>query len=93
MAKIFHDPHKNFPAPPPTYFMNGPLYLFWKLPEFLEMQIRFIRTMLVRILSLKNDSFIFFSPQRFLHFDFLSGDGGATTRTKFMCNLSSLFYR
>ena len=69
------------------------LYLFWKLPEFLEMQIHFIRIMLIRILSLKNDSCIFFSSLEFLHFDFLSGDGGATTWTKFMCNLSSLFYR
>ena len=55
------------------------LYLFWKLPEFLEMQIHFIRIMLIRILSLKNDSCIFFSSLEFLHFDFLSGDGGATT--------------
>ena len=52
---------------------------FLKLPEFLEMQIHFIRIMLIRILSLKNDSCIFFSSLEFLHFDFLSGDGGATT--------------
>ena len=26
MPKIFHDPHKNPPAPPPTYLMYGPLY-------------------------------------------------------------------
>ena len=25
MPKIFHDPHKNPPAPPPTYLMYGPL--------------------------------------------------------------------
>ena len=67
-------------------------YLFWKLPEFLEMQIHFIRIMLIRILSLKNDSCIFFSSLEFLHFDFLSGDGGATTWAKFICNVSSLFY-
>ena len=69
------------------------LHLFWKLPEFLEMQIHFVRIMLIRILSLKNDSCIFFSSVEFLHFDFLSGDGRATTWTKFMCNLSSLFHR
>ena len=68
------------------------LYLFWKLPEFLEMQIHFIKIMLIRILSLKNDSYIFFSSLEFSHFDFLSGDGGATISTKFMCNLSFLFY-
>ena len=25
MPKIFHGPHKNPPAPPPTYLMYGPL--------------------------------------------------------------------
>ena len=25
MSKIFHGPHKNPPAPPPTYLMYGPL--------------------------------------------------------------------
>ena len=25
MPKIFHDPHKNPPAPSPTYLMYGPL--------------------------------------------------------------------
>ena len=68
------------------------LYLFWKHPEFLEMQIYFVRIMLIRILSFKNDSCIFFSSLEFLHFDFLGGDDGATTWTKFICNLSSLFY-
>ena len=68
------------------------LYLFWKLPQFLEIQIHFTRIMLIRVLSLKKDSCIFFSSLEFLHFDFLSGDGGTTTWTKFMCNLSSLFY-
>ena len=24
MPKIIHDPHKNPPAPPPTYLMYGP---------------------------------------------------------------------
>ena len=46
----------------------------------------------MRIPSLKNDSF-FFSSLEFLHFDFLSGVGGATTWTIFMGNLSSSFYR
>ena len=27
MPKIFHDPHKNNPAPPPTYLMYGSLLL------------------------------------------------------------------
>ena len=26
MPKIFHGPHKNPPAPPPTYLKYGPLY-------------------------------------------------------------------
>ena len=25
MPKVFHDPHKNPPVPPPTYLMYGPL--------------------------------------------------------------------
>ena len=28
MPKIFHDPHKNPPAPPPTYLMYAPLIRF-----------------------------------------------------------------
>ena len=47
----------------------------------------------MRIPSFKNDSCIFFSSLEFLHFDFLSGVGGATTWTIFMGNLSSSFYR
>ena len=35
----------------------------------------------------------FFNSIECLHFDFLSGDGGATTWTKFMCSLSYFFYR
>ena len=27
MPKIFHDPYKNPPAPPPTYIMYGPLWV------------------------------------------------------------------
>ena len=48
----------------------------------------YYKIMLIRILSLKNDSCIFFSALEFLHFDFLSGDSGATTWTKFVCNIS-----
>ena len=75
------------------------LHLFWKLlwifgnanPWF---TVRFlIRIMLIRIPSFKNDSCISSSSLEFLQFDFLSDDGGATTWTIFMCNLSSLFYR
>ena len=30
MPKIFHGPHKNSPASPPTYSMYGPLILSWE---------------------------------------------------------------
>ena len=46
----------------------------------------FIRIMLIEIPSLKNDSCMSFSSLEFLHFDFLSGDDGATTPIIFMCN-------
>ena len=36
---------------------------------------------------------VFFGSLEILHFDFLSGDGGATTWTKSMCNLPSLIYQ
>ena len=29
MPKMFHDPNKNPPAPPPTYLMYGPLLYFF----------------------------------------------------------------
>ena len=53
----------------------------------------FIRIMLIRISGSKNNSCIFYSYLKFLHFHFLSVDGGATTWTIYMCNLSSSFYR
>ena len=42
--------------------------------------------MLIEIPSPKNDSCMSFSSLEFLHFDFLSGDDGATTPIIFMCN-------
>ena len=33
MFKIFHDPHKNPPVPPPTYLMYGPLDAIVTLAE------------------------------------------------------------
>ena len=33
MPKIFHDPHKNPPAPLPTYLMYGPLKQKCLLPD------------------------------------------------------------
>ena len=36
MPKIFHDPHKNPPVPPPTYLMYGPL-------EALEKDVKYFK--------------------------------------------------
>ena len=35
MPKIFHGPHKNPPAPPPTYLMYGPLNVSNSLNPFM----------------------------------------------------------
>ena len=42
---------------------------------------------LIIITVLTNNSSIFCSSLKFLHFDLLSGDGGTTTWTIFMCHL------
>ena len=41
MTKIFHDPHKNSPAPPPTYSMYGPLVKTTLLRKHVSMPAKF----------------------------------------------------
>ena len=60
------------------------LYLSWKVQEFLEIQIHYF---LIIITMVTNNFSIFCSSLNFLHFGLLSGDGGATTWTIFMCHL------
>ena len=47
----------------------------------------FTLSFLIIITMLTNNSSIFCSSLKFLHFDLLSGDGGTTTWTIFMCHL------
>ena len=60
---------------------NDCLYLSWKLQEFLEIQIHEFFNYNNK---LSNNSSIFCSSLKFLHFDLLSSGGGTTTWIIFM---------
>ena len=55
MPKIFHEPHKNLPAPPPTYLMYGPLI---KMDQYLKIKNTPLKDFDIRccIISQKKDS-------------------------------------
>ena len=75
-----------------AYNFYGNFLNFWKCKSMIYTEI-FLKTMLIRIPSLKNDSCIFLSALEILHFDVSSGDDGAITSIKFICYLSPLLYR